>query len=70
MIQQQHPRALTVVERLIAGVTVALAVATMALAVAGSARADTPGVLPDGDAYYAEPATAASHAEAAPDPRR
>lgn len=62
----RNSRALTIIERTIAAVTVAIAVATIMLAVAHTARATQLGALPsDGPGLY-EPASAISHVELVP----
>lgn len=62
----RNSRALTVIERTLVAMTVAIAVATIMLAVAHSARATQLGTLPsDGPGIY-EPASAISHIEFLP----
>ena len=62
----RNSRALTIIERTIAAVTVAIAVATIMLAISHSAGATTLGALPaDGPGVY-EPASAISHVDILP----
>lgn len=62
----RNSRALTVIERTIVAVTVAIALATVMLAVAHTARATQLGALPaDGPGVY-EPSSAISHVELVP----
>jgi hypothetical protein len=59
-------RPLTLWEKFLTALSVALAVATMALAAATAARAGQAGALPAEGPFYSGPATAISHAEGHP----
>lgn len=62
----RNSRALTVIERTLVAMTVAIAIATIMLAIAHSARATQLGALPtDGPGVY-EPASVISHIETLP----